>query len=185
MSFDNIREHIITLLSNGCTNIYTNNTQSAFTTYFNRSLKLTGNWVVGLTEVTLNKNCSKPRPIEPDEYKFYNPYHNKHKLIGETQTIGDNCDSNDDDGLYSYVFLYLDIMEPRFVGNQSTKCVRSFLKKNSERVSFEFKNIQYHPLCVSSVSDISILIADSTGGKVQFTPSYLPNAVTLHLKKID
>lgn len=186
MSLDNVREHFITLLSNGCSNIYTNNTQSAFTTYFNRSLKLSGKWTVGIVEAALNKNCSRPRPIEPDESMFYNPYYDKYKRLGTHQSITDACLSNSNgDDLNSYVFIYLDIMEPRFVGNQSSKCARCFLKKNSEVVSMEFKNVQYYPLCVSSISDISVLIADSSGGKVDFLPSYLPNVVTLHLKKID
>lgn len=186
MSSNNEREYFVTLLSSDCVNVYTNNNPSAFTTYFNRSLKLQGNWVVGLTEISLNKNHLKPKPIGLEEY--YSPIYNNYGVIQSDKNDKekqDQTNENNENNLYSLIFIYLDIIEPRVVGGQSTKCVRSFIKKNDERTTIEFQNIQYFPLCVNNISDISVLFADTSGRKVNFKPSHLPNIVTLHLKKMD
>lgn len=184
MSHNYAKEHVITLLSNGCSSIYTTNTQSSFTTSFNRPMNLTGNWVVGISEITLNKNCSHASSIEPTEHEYYSPYRNYLKLNDQNIQTTSEVNNNDDDQ-YSYLFIYLDIIEPSFTGNQLTKCARSFLKENRNRLTLEFKNIHYFPLNYNNISDISVLIADQSGSKIQFVTSYLPNVVTLHFMKID
>lgn len=83
---------------------------------------------------------------------------------------------------HEHCFIYSDIIKERYCGDQYTKCMRVFhLAPKSEKI-FKFKP-QYYPIQNNFIDEISILIADEEGEKIDFIASTVPTYVTLNFKK--
>lgn len=235
-----VENFYITLLSNSSNTVFKNNVLSSFTNILNTPLNLSGPWVVGITEIFVNKlKTIKKRNADSDlpSYNILDDFHKK--LIGfpeneskeidpkkgksidtkkvendtkkvENVTVGfpyfpgytedfyeplhslkssidHHCDiiknyfpQNND--VVSHAFIYLDIMKPRLVGDQSIKCLRIFPKTNSQQ-NIEFTSVEYYPIQSNYITDISILIANNNGDKINFENSKIPTMCTLHFKR--
>lgn len=77
-------DFFVTVFSNNSLNIYSNNVQSNFTNSLQKCLKLTGDWVVGISEIFLNELnmdsnfsrktiiASDPASVSPSKHFFMN-----------------------------------------------------------------------------------------------------------------
>lgn len=82
----------------------------------------------------------------------------------------------------SILFIYSDIMKPRCIGNKNIRCIR-VLPFNGKSTCYDFHNVEYYPLEISTINDISILIANSDGSQYDFLASSTPNYITLHFRR--
>lgn len=82
----------------------------------------------------------------------------------------------------SILFIYSDIMKPRCIGNKNIRCIRVIPFKGKS-ICYDFHNVEYYPLEISVINDISILIANSDGSQYNFIDSTTPNYITLHFRK--
>lgn len=80
------------------------------------------------------------------------------------------------------LFIYSDIIKPRCIGNQHIRCIRVLPFKGQSKC-YEFNNVEYYPIEISVINDISILIATSNGAQYNFNPSTIANYITLHFRK--
>lgn len=86
--------------------------------------------------------------------------------------------------IVTHGFIYSDIIQPRLVGDQNIKCLKILQKSNLQQ-SLEFSTIEYYPLQSNYITDISILITNDNGDKMNFENSKIPTMCTLHFKKIN
>lgn len=215
----------LTLLSNSSIDIY-DNTLSSFTNLLKSSIQLNGNWVVGLSEIYVNKlnyvernkrdvQCDylraytdeltkikslideflgedrgdgKPKKKRSDipnlfEYidSIFNPIHNlTEKVVEHFNATQQQYSINND--IVEQAFIYTDIMQSRYIGNQLSRCLKIIpLKNNQNYLSFD--KIDYFPIQSNILKDISILITNGSGEKINFKTSNLPTFCTLHFKK--
>lgn len=168
------QEHFVTVLSNNSTLIYPDNVLSAFTNILNRPLILPGKWIVGLTEVCLNRNSSNSLQTKK-----------KSSNLSDEVIKGDLVDGGDkDDNQCTQIYLYTDVIKPRHIGNRYSRCLRVFLKKNLEQATIGFDQIEYFPVQTNMIGEISVLMADLTGERINFNRSYIPTMCTFHFKKV-
>lgn len=81
-----------------------------------------------------------------------------------------------------YAFIYTDIIQSRHVGDQLSRCLKVIPIKNCENF-YRFERIEYFPLQTNILKDISILVTNGTGEKINFENSNIPTFCTLHFKK--
>jgi hypothetical protein len=84
--------------------------------------------------------------------------------------------------LNRFVFVYSDIIKPRAVGSSSTRCLK-VIPTNGLATHLQFANIEYHAVESQSLRNVSILITDEGGNKINFSPSSMPTFCTLHFKR--
>lgn len=84
--------------------------------------------------------------------------------------------------LPTILFIYSDIIKPRCIGNKNIRCIR-VLPYKGQSICYDFHNVEYYPLEISIINDISILIANSDGTQYNFQSSTTPNFITLHFRK--
>lgn len=189
MSTHIIREHYLELTSSRAWDDYCIKIPSNFKTYLQRPIPLGEgeNWVCGLSEVMLGKNHKEPKVIgaEEEHSESYNSYNVITSCVGEHAFFRNEMQHNDDDQ-FTFVMVYTNVIEERRVGSRRTRSLRSFLKKNDERMEKEFKNIHYFPVAMTGhVTEISIMFADCTGAPLKFHPSRDPLKAVLHFKRLD
>lgn len=80
------------------------------------------------------------------------------------------------------LFIYTDIIKPRCIGNKNVRCIR-VLPFKGKMEFFNLNNVEYYPLELSSINDISIEIAILDGSHYNFKSAVLPNTITLHFRK--
>lgn len=219
----------LTLLSSSSTEIY-ENTLSSFTNLLSSQINLSGNWVVGLSEIYINKlnyiERSK-RDIQCENLKGYTEELKKIKELMEEflkteeeksktgekpkrkrsdiPNLFDYIDSifhpikdltdrlieqsntliqliSNKNNIIEHAFLYSDIIQPRGVGDKQTKCLKVIPIKNNESY-IHFEKVDYFPVESNILKDISILITNGAGEKIDFKASMLPTFLTLHFKK--
>lgn len=84
--------------------------------------------------------------------------------------------------LSTILFIYTDIIKPRCVGNKNIRCMK-IIPFKGKSLCFDFHNVEYYPLELSEINDISVLILNSDGIQYNFNPSTTPNFITLHFRK--
>lgn len=80
-----------------------------------------------------------------------------------------------------FIYVYCDIIKSRLVGGQQARCLR--IIPPTTPLNKEFSHIEYYPLEQTNFDNISIMIADQYGSRIDFTPSIVPVCVTLHFKR--
>jgi hypothetical protein len=80
------------------------------------------------------------------------------------------------------MYLYLDIIKPRFLGDQYVRCIRVIPSTSLEEI-IHFNHIEYYPVELKYIESISVLISDDQGEKINFKDSFIPFYCTLHFKK--
>lgn len=223
-----MKEFNLTLFSDSSISLY-DNTLSSFTNLLNSTIELDDNWVVGLSEIFVNrlnykernrrdiqcqyledytkelakikklmedylqsvdvsKNDGKPKKNKSDipnlfEYidSIFHPIRNLTEKIAEQTNDLKEIYSNHND-IVDIAFVYTDIIQTRLIGNQLSRVLKVIpLKNNQDLVTF--KNIEYYPLQTNILKDISILITNGSGKKIDFKKSITPTFCTLHFKK--
>jgi hypothetical protein len=81
------------------------------------------------------------------------------------------------------MYLYLDIIKPRFLGDQYVRCIRVIPSTSLEEI-IHFNHIEYYPVELKYIESISVLISDEQGEKINFKDSFIPFYCTLHFKKV-
>lgn len=80
------------------------------------------------------------------------------------------------------IFIYTDIIKPRPVGNKKTKCLKIF-SISSLNNYIHFNRVEYYPIENFNINDISIMIRNDEGRRLNLIDS-IPVYCTLHFKKI-
>lgn len=217
----------LSLLSNSCLQIY-DNTLSSFTNLLKTPIQLDENWVVGLSNIYVNKlhtvertrrdiqcehlkgyteEVSKIKKLleeflndndNKDELKpkkkrsdipnlfdyidnIFHPIHSlTEKIIELFQTANQNYSNNNE--IVDHAFVYTDIIQPRHIGSQLSRCLKIIPLQNNQHY-YSFDKIDYYPIQSNILKDISVLITNGSGEKINFKSSSLPTFCTLHFKK--
>jgi hypothetical protein len=88
------------------------------------------------------------------------------------------------ESLGSFVYIYSDIIENGHVGDQYHKILSMLPVKEIEQEYTIIKNVQYVPVNVEQISQISIKLADENSNPLPLEGGYNPTMVKLHFKKI-
>lgn len=146
-----MKEFSVTLLSNNSTQIYPENDFASFTNKLYRPIELDGKeWSVAVTELNINYTEN-----------FMNSYRN--------QVFGPS--SNE------LCFINTEIIMPRHVGDQYTRCLRVFSIQTratgSESIRMEPQTLykfqpEFFPIENNFIDEISILLTDEDGEKINF-----------------
>lgn len=80
------------------------------------------------------------------------------------------------------IFIYTDIIKPRYVGNKKAKCLKIF-SISSLKNYINFNRVEYFPVETFNINDISIMIRNDEGQELNLIHS-IPVYCTLHFKKI-
>lgn len=112
----------------------------------------------------------EPMQQTPNTFNFYQ--HTGNDLIA-------NNNSNNNKTIF---YIYTNIIKERAVGNQLVKALKIFISKNDAGAAI-FHNIEYHPISISFIREISIKITDDVGEQLNFESSKVPLLCTLHFRK--
>lgn len=225
-----MKEFHLTLLSNSSVTLY-DNTLSSFTNLLNSTIELDDNWLVGLSEIYVNrlnykernkrdtacqylegytkeltkikklmedylqspdlfKNDGKPKKNKADipnlfDYidSIFHPIQNlTEKIVEQTNDFKEIYSNHND--IIDLAFVYTDIIQTRLVGSQLSRVLKVIPLKNNQDL-ITIKNIEYYPVQSNILKDISILITNGSGQKIDFKKSSIPTFCTLHFKKRD
>ena len=77
------------------------------------------------------------------------------------------------------MFIYTDIMKPRTIGNQATRCLK-IIPSNGKSQNIIFDMPEYYPIEQQTLRTLSIQIANDVGEKINFEPSNVPTYCVLH-----
>jgi hypothetical protein len=88
------------------------------------------------------------------------------------------------ESLGSFVYIYSDIIENGHVGDQYHKILSVLPVKEIEEEYTIIKNVQYVPINVEQITQISIKLADENSKPLPLEGGYNPTMVKLHFKKI-
>lgn len=81
-----------------------------------------------------------------------------------------------------FLYVYTDIIKPRLIGDIQSRFLRVIPTPKGER-HLRFTHVEYCPLEKTYIENISILITDSQGERVNFNASTSPTYIMLHFKK--
>lgn len=116
------------------------------------------------------------------------PFTNKHKntIPKDVEIIKPipthSAVSSANSSLSGYIFVYLDIIAPARVGSILSRVSR-IIPDCHERC-IHFHNLTYSRVQKTYFEDISILLTDNHGKKINFNPSTVPTYLLLHFKII-
>lgn len=135
-----------------------------------------------------NKEEGKPKKKRSDnlsvtEY-FDSIIHPMQRLTQKLleQTLDEIHKINNNTNIIDHAFIYTDIIQAHNIGSQSSRCLK-VIPITNKRSYFTFNKIDYFPLQSNILKDISILITNGVGEKMNFTSSSLPTFCTLHFRK--
>ena len=80
------------------------------------------------------------------------------------------------------MFIYTDVMKPRTIGNQATRCLK-IIPSNGKGQNIIFDMPEYYPIEQQTLRTLSIQIANDIGEKINFEPSNIPTYCVLHFIK--
>ena len=80
------------------------------------------------------------------------------------------------------LFVYTDIMKPRIIGNQATRCLK-IIPSNGKSHNITFDSPEYYPVEQQTLRTLSIQIANDEGQKIDFESSSVPTYCVLHFIK--
>lgn len=84
--------------------------------------------------------------------------------------------------IMKYMYVYTDIIKPRFIGKDKSRFLRLIpIFDHEKRVRFD--HVEYCPLEKTYIDSISILITDGYSKRINFIDSYLPTYIMLHFRK--
>lgn len=133
----------------------------------------------GKEDVTIKKKRSDiPDFVEYFERIFHPIEYLTHQYI-ENSMINMSIGERD---IIEHAFIYTDIIQTHHIGNQLSRCLKVFPLTTKENF-ISFPNVDYFPVQSNILKDISILITNGSGEKINFASSNLPTFCTLHFKK--
>ncbi len=83
-----------------------------------------------------------------------------------------------------FLYVYTDIIKPRCIGDIQSRYLRVIPMPSDER-HIRFTHVEYCALEKIYIENISILITDSQGDRINFNASSSPTYIMLHFKKMD
>lgn len=88
----------------------------------------------------------------------------------------------------NYVCIYTDIIEPRILGGKLSRAMvmypmRTRENQNEYPHNLQIKNIQYCRVDKNRITDISVMLADETGAKLNFIDSDFSTMIVIHFQK--
>lgn len=189
-------QFFLTLLSNNSVDIYSNNVLSSFSNYLESPLNLYGSWEVGISEIFYNAFAPTIQIGDPD---FARRVQEMSEQIEKLKEMLDNeyidtslLDSSilrattAVDMEYSeMIYIHTDIIRPRIVGDQLVRCLKILPAKGKQQEYIRFGVIEYYPVELFYIRNISIMLLDSEAKKIDFNRSSLPTLLTLHFRKIN
>ena len=81
-----------------------------------------------------------------------------------------------------YIYIYTDIIKPRFIGKDKTRFLRLIpILDHENRIRFD--HVEYCTLEQTYIDSISILITDGYGNRINFENSFIPTYIMLHFRR--
>lgn len=121
---------------------------------------------------------------------FTNQFNGKYELnenwvvgLAEMSYNRFDCHNTIDIDEHELMYAYVDIIKPTQIGFSQVRCIRLINTKRGEPNSLQFQNIQYHALDKTKFDNISILLANESGEKIEFHNNIMPTFVVLHFLK--
>lgn len=84
----------------------------------------------------------------------------------------------------NYIYVYTDIIKPRYVGDIKSRYLKIIPRLNTHADIIKFKHIEYCPLEKGYIENLTIQLMDIEGEKIDFAGSTSPTYVMLHFIKI-
>jgi len=81
------------------------------------------------------------------------------------------------------VLLYCNVISPQFLGDNTVRCIRTFLLYPNAMCQHEFQNVQYVPVKQRRFQDIRMEFLTTEGLHIPFEDSTMPTKVVLHFRK--
>lgn len=161
-------------------NKYPDNVQSAFTNYIEPPMILApGEWTVGITEIFHNQvvpsYIKKLSSCQVNEIDCSHEQRTIESLIGPQQV--------EMMAAHEFLYIHTDIIADRIVGDQQVKCLKVTPTRINKEEIIRFGRVEYIPVEVSHIRNISIQISDEQGQRIDFSDNLLPTMITLHFKK--
>lgn len=136
------------------------------------------------TETSANKSGTGPMVGGIWPIVVTDDRHGKRKQAPQEKDVPENAEiSNANHEKSTFIYIYTDIIKPRPIAGQNVRCLRVLPVHNNKAQSMQFMNVEYHPVEKSFLENLSILIVDGLGQKINFNSSSNPTMITLHFKK--
>lgn len=84
----------------------------------------------------------------------------------------------------NFMYVYTDIIKPRYVGDIKSRYLKIIPKLNTDADVIKFDHIEYCTVEKGFIENISILIMDSQGEKINFIGGSSPTYTMLHFKRM-
>lgn len=146
----------LTLISSDSLEKYPQNVLSSFINYLEEPLILTGHWEVGISEV----------------------------FLGAFESKKSNVNTHENSTDFDFMLIYSNIIKARIVGDQNIKCLKVLAIEPEKKNYIKLARIEYYPVEVNEIRNISINILDRESQRISFHASSMPTLVTLHFQKI-
>lgn len=129
-----------------------------------------------------NKSINKTINIKPKNNEE-NPILSASKIFLENsiKKLPDNFNKIKVPEVNNIIFVYTDIIKPRYVGNKKTKCLK-IMSISTLKNYIHFNRVEYFPIETLNINDISIMIRNDEGLELNLI-DYIPVYCTLHFKK--
>lgn len=124
-----------------------------------------------------------PKTIQPiKSFDIPPPIFEEPKELGFNKINRDNESYNVSPYL-NYMHVYTDFIKPRFIGDIKSRYLKIIPKLDADASVFKFDHIEYCSLEKSYIENLTILILNNFGEKIDFMNSMNPTYVMLHFKK--
>lgn len=90
---------------------------------------------------------------------------------------------NNSDLNLNYIYIYMDAIKPRYIGDIKSRYLKIIPKLNTHADIIKFDHVEYCSLEKGYIENISILLLDIEGEKINFIGGTSPTYVMLHFKK--
>lgn len=181
------KQYFITLLSNNSVDIYSKNVLSSFTNYIDCPLTLHGSWEVGISEIFYNDFTPSYAHILNENiiHHFQSMIENEYVDTSEFENTVYRDESSAKQQFSDFIYIHADIISPRIVGDQMVRCLKVMPASGKHQEYIRFGRIEYYPVEIFYIRNISISIVDSESNRINFNRSLLPTMLTLHFRKIN
>lgn len=82
-----------------------------------------------------------------------------------------------------FLYVYSDVIQCRIFGESQVRCMRVIPLTDASTRDIQFKHIEYIPVQKTFIDNISIMLCNSYGDKIQFKSSIIPTYCMLHFKR--
>lgn len=113
--------------------------------------------------------------------QIFHPFYNEIDFV-EVKPMVENK-NNSKLPVLNFIYVYSEIIKPRYIGDIKSRYLKIIPKLDSKASIIKIDHVEYCPLEKSYIENISILILDDRGEKINFQSAMSPTYIMLHFKK--